>query len=297
MKSKIMHMFFPGKNVSPFDVNMIIDAGYSSVIPYGSLEANDVTALTQDCIYSRPPGSAGDTGLFIGGWDVNFAEDMYKEARDSMQPPFEVSILIDPNGAYSTAAAMVAMITHHLKQKGKSISGSKLTIFGGGPVGNCTAVLAAKAGANVCIARLTAATDEKRKQVEDFLSRYNVSATQVDAPDDQGKLVALKGTDVIICSAKAGVEILSETIMSKACEATIAADVNAVPPAGVAGVGLQDAGTPLPYLESCQGIGALAIGNIKYKTQQALLHKMQDNGVQHLGMEETLQIANSIVEQ
>lgn len=296
MKSKIMHMFFPGKNVSPFDVNMIVDAGYTTVVPYNSLDAKDVTALTQDCIYSRPPGSAGDTGLFIGGFDVNLAEDMYRQARESMQPPFEASILVDPNGAYTTSSALVAMIVHQLKEQGTDISGSKVTIFGGGPVGNCAALLAAKAGAKVTIARLTQGSAEKRKQVEDFLSRYDVIAEQVDAQTDEGKLAALQATDVIICSAKAGVEILSEKLMTAGCTAKVAADVNAVPPAGVAGVKLQDAGIALPYLESCLGIGALAIGNLKYKTQQALLKKMQSGGAQHLGMEETMQMANSLVE-
>ncbi len=294
MKSKIMHMFFPGKNVSPFDVNMIVDAGYTTVVPYTSLEAGDVTGLTQDCIYSRPPGSAGHTGLFIGGFDVNLAEDMYKQARASMQPPFEASILVDPNGAYTTSAALVAMITHHIEAQGQDLSGSKVTVFGGGPVGNCAAVLAAQAGASVCIARLTPGSDEKRKQVDDFLNRYAVTAQQLDAQTDEGKLTALQGTDVIICSAKAGVEILSKDVMS-GCHAKVAADVNAVPPAGIAGVGLQDAGVALPYHKTCLGIGALAIGNLKYKTQQALLRQMQDGGVQHLGMEETLQMAKSLV--
>ena len=298
MKQKIMHMFFPGKNVSPFDVNMIADAGYSVLMPYHNLDADDVSGLTQDCIYSRPPGSAADTGIFIGGFDVNVAEDMVKTVRASMQPPFEVSVMVDPNGAYTTSAALVAMISHELKQHSKQLEGSKVTIFGGGPVGNCAAVLAARQGASVSIARLTPGNDDKRKQVDDFLARFNTEAVQIDARTDSGKLEAMKNTDVLICSAKAGIEVLSEQLMQDGCTATVAADVNAVPPAGIAGVGLQDAGAPLSYLPTCHGIGALAIGNVKYQTQQSLLKLMQQttDSPHLIGVDEALSMAQSLTD-
>jgi len=50
--------------------------------------------------------------------------------------------------------------------------------------------------------------------------------------------------------------------------------VNAVPPLGVSGTHLQDFGAPLTHAvaaDGAVGIGALAIGHIKYRTQQALL--------------------------
>jgi len=250
-------MFFPGKNVSPFDVNMIADSGYSVIIPYCGLDAGDVTALTQDCIYSRPPGSASDTGIFIGGYDVNLAEEMFKHVSGSMQSPFEVSVMVDPNGAYTTSAALVALISTSLQANGLSLKDSQVTIFGGGPVGNCAAVLAAQNGASVRIARLTEGNKEKLDAVDNFLARYNATAEQLDARTDEGKLV------------------------------------NAVPPAGIAGVGLQDAGTPIDYLNTCSGIGALAIGNIKYQTQQKLLKSMLDGKgtAKYLGVADAYKMA------
>ena len=84
--------------------------------------------------------------------------------------------------------------------------------------------------------------------------------------------------------------------MKDGSDATVAADVNAVPPAGIAGVGLQDAGKPLDYLGNCHGIGALAIGNIKYQTQQGLLKQMLDTsgGAKRLGVSDAYQIASSL---
>ena len=54
----------------------------------------------------------------------------------------------------------------------------------------------------------------------------------------------------------------------------MAADVNAVPPEGIAGVGVMDDAKPLAGT-SAVGIGALAVGNVKYQTQHRLLVQMQ----------------------
>ena len=59
------------------------------------------------------------------------------------------------------------------------------------------------------------------------------------------------------------------------CSATcsIAADVNAVPPSGIEGVKVNSNGDPLEATKAV-GIGALAIGNVKYKTEFGLFKKM-----------------------
>ena len=55
----------------------------------------------------------------------------------------------------------------------------------------------------------------------------------------------------------------------------MAADVNAVPPAGIEGVGMMDNGTPLAAGSGkAVAVGALAVGNIKYQVQRGLLEAM-----------------------
>ena len=61
--------------------------------------------------------------------------------------------------------------------------------------------------------------------------------------------------------------------MAKAKSLLVAADVNAVPPPGIAGLGAQDDGKPLAG-KSAAGIGALAIGGVKYKVQAGLFRRM-----------------------
>ena len=54
----------------------------------------------------------------------------------------------------------------------------------------------------------------------------------------------------------------------------MAADVNAVPPEGIAGVGVMDKGKPIAGTQAV-GIGALAVGNVKYQVENGLLVAMR----------------------
>jgi methylene-tetrahydromethanopterin dehydrogenase len=67
--------------------------------------------------------------------------------------------------------------------------------------------------------------------------------------------------------------VLPEAVISAAESLIVAADVNAVPPAGIAGIGPFDNGSPLAGTPGV-GIGALAIGNVKYQTEAGLFRKM-----------------------
>ena len=113
----ILHMFTPTPQMSPFDVNMAADAGYQIVVPYCNVDEDSVVQLTQDAIFSRGPKGVSRTGIFIGGRDVMLAADMLDRARQAMVPPFEVSVFADPSGAYTTAAALVALVERHLKKR------------------------------------------------------------------------------------------------------------------------------------------------------------------------------------
>lgn len=274
MAKNILHMLFTGKHASPFDINMAVDAGFDVTIPFTDVETTDVLPLVQDSIFSRPPGYFKHTGMFIGGRDVNQTADMVEAAKNALVKPFEVSIFADPNGAYTTSAALIAMVEKSLEQSDAALSGSRLTVLGGGPVGLCALVLAARAGAVPLLARLTPASPEKSAAIDQFLERYNTKIEVVDAQTEQGKQAALEDSDVIVSTAKAGIEVLSADLLADRPDIRVAADVNAVPPAGIAGVSMHDKGVEVSGMSRCLGIGALAIGNVKYKTQQGLLKKM-----------------------
>jgi methylene-tetrahydromethanopterin dehydrogenase len=71
------------------------------------------------------------------------------------------------------------------------------------------------------------------------------------------------------------VQVVSPEDLAFAKGLKVAADVNAVPPEGIAGVGVMDDAKPLPGVAGAFGIGALAVGNVKYQTQHRLLVRMQ----------------------
>ena len=275
-KPYILHLFTPMAQASPFDINMAYDAGYDAVVPYTSVELKQVAALTQDTIFSRGPKGVKRTGIFIGGRDNGLAADMLDAAKRAMVPPFEVSVFVDPSGAFTTAAGMVAAVEKHLKKAhATDLKGKTVMIFGGsGPVGAAAAVLASQAGAKVGIVGREESS-RARLTAEDCNRRYGTQVEPVEANTEALKLAMMRRADVVLATARAGHRVVTRELLAAAPQLLVAADVNAVPPAGIEGVGPMDDGAPLAAgSRKAVGIGALAIGNIKYQTQRGLLEMM-----------------------
>jgi methylene-tetrahydromethanopterin dehydrogenase len=269
----ILHMLSPLKHVSPFDVNMALDAGFTTAVPYTNVELGEVAGLTQDAIFSRGPKGAKRTGIFIGGKNAILALDMLAAARRAMFPPFQVSVLADPAGSFTTAAAMVAKVEKALKAQGGGLSGARVAVFGGtGVVGFAAGVIAAAEGAKTVLigydgaARVKALADLARE-------RFKVELAHADGSSEALKERAIGDAAVILAAGRAGVQILSAAQLTKAPGVKVAADVNAVPPAGIEGLRAQDDGVALKGTDAA-GIGPLAIGGVKYKVQSGLFRRM-----------------------
>lgn len=274
-KPFILHMFTTAKNLSPFDVNMAVDAGWVAAIPYINVEPGEVCGLVQDAIFSRSPKGLKNTGIFIGGRDTQQAMEMLTSAQKSMFTPFEVSVFADPSGAYTTAAAMVAVVEDKLSTTFATTLADKtvLVLAGTGPVGQVVVVLAAQAGANV---RIIGRQLDKAQRIADMCSeKLGSGKITISAGADADKSDYIKTTDVVFATGAAGIELLSAELIASATQLKVAADVNAVPPSGVAGLDAFDNGKPIAGSNSgAIGIGALAIGNVKYQVQSRLLKQM-----------------------
>jgi methylene-tetrahydromethanopterin dehydrogenase len=271
MAKKILHLLSPTAHASPFDANMAADAGYDVVLPYTGVKAEEVAGLVQDAIFSRPPKQAIDTGIFFGGKDAMLALDMLASARKAMVPPFIVSLFADPAGSFTTAAAMVARVEQALG--GEGLKGKKVVVFGAtGVVGFASSVIAALQGAEVVMAGHDGVA-RVSKSAEEIAKRFEVRPVPADASSEVLKAGLLADAQVALCAGRAGVQILSSALLSQAKGLSVAADVNAVPPAGVEGVDVMADGTPISGTQ-IKGIGALAIGRIKYQTQFGLFRQM-----------------------
>jgi methylene-tetrahydromethanopterin dehydrogenase len=292
-KPYILHMFTPEKNLSPFDVNMALDAGWTSAIPYLHVEPGEIQALVQDAIFSRSPGGLKRTGIFIGGRDAKMAVDMVRSARKSMVPPFEVSVFADPSGAFTTAAAMVAVVERELETKFHTdLQGKNVLALGGtGPVGQIAATLAAKAGANV---RIIGRQLEKAQTIATLCdTEFGDGQTGIQGDADANKAQLILDADIVFATAAAGIQVLNAELVAVAPLLKVAADVNAVPPSGIAGLDAHHRGHPIEGSQSgAVGVGALAIGNVKYKTQSALLTRMRETDKPvYLSFDDALELA------
>jgi methylene-tetrahydromethanopterin dehydrogenase len=262
---------------------MAMDAGWVAAIPYINVEASEVKGLVQDVIFSRSPKGLKNTGIFIGGRDTKQARDMLKTAKNSMFAPFEVSVFADPSGAFTTAAGMVACVEKELDEKfNTTLEGKNLLALGGtGPVGQAAAVLAAQAGANVRI--IGRQLDKAQRIAELCNDEFGEGKIAIEAGADADKAEYIKTeyiktADVVFATGAAGIELLSADHIASASQLKVAADINAVPPSGIVGLDAFDNGKPLPGSTSgAVGLGALAIGNIKYKTQSRLLKEMLES--------------------
>src|SRR6266849_4351140 len=226
----ILHMVTPLKHMSPFDVNMAVDAGCDVVITHTDVSLGEVSGLVQDAIFSRPPKTGARTGMFFGGKNAVLALDMMAAAKKALVPPFGLSLFADPAGSFTTAAALVACVEKTLREKkNRDLRGLTVAVFGAtGVVGFSAGVIAALEGAKVVLVGY----DGIRRvsdAAKDVKARFGVDVTPADGSDD-------------------------------AKRASILADADAN-------------GTPLTA-SGALGIGPLAIGGVKYKTEFGLFQKM-----------------------
>jgi methylene-tetrahydromethanopterin dehydrogenase len=270
----ILHMVTPLKHMSPFDVNMALDAGYSAAVTYTNVTLGEVTALVQDAIFSRPPKIGVRTGMFFGGKHAILALDMLAAAKNAMVPPFAISLFADPAGSFTTAAAMVACVENTLKlKKGRTLEGLKIAIFGAtGVVGFSSAVIAGLQGAEVTLVGYDGIrrVDEATREIA---ARFGLSVKAADGSDAAKIIAILTASEVALCAGPTGVQVLSKAQLEAAKNLLIVADVNAVPPLGVEGLEAGADGIEITA-HGALGIGALAIGALKSRTESGLFRQM-----------------------
>ena len=289
----ILHMLSPVGHVSPFDVNMAVDAGFEVVVPYTRVELKEVGGLIQDAIFSRGPKGAKATGAFIGGKNAELALDMLAAAKKAMVPPFEISVFADPAGSFTTAAAMVAKVEKAMAQKG--LAGRKVVIYGGtGVVGFASAVITALQKAHPVLVGYDG-PERVKALAESAKKRFGVEIGHADGSSEAANSAALGDAEIVLSAPRAGVRVLSKDQLAKASKLLVAADVNAVPPASLEGIGVQDDGKAIAGSQA-SGIGALAIGGVKYKVQAGLLKRMiETDKPVYLDFRDAFDLARQIV--
>jgi len=251
---------------SVFDQVVAYDAGADDIMSYGGVTETDVRDLIHGCIFTRGPKDLHNTAVWIGGSNMSAGEQLLAMAQDALFDPLRVSIMLDSNGSNTTAVAAVVKIEETLGD----LHGRKVVILAGtGPVGQRAAGLLAHDGARVTITSRKPEQGEKARQFISARFDVHVEATTMDDPQ---KLPAiLDGADVLLNSGPVGVQMVPKSMWTSVKALKVAVDLNAVPPLGIEGIDVQDAGVKR---EGVVVFGAFGIGNFKTRLHKACVARL-----------------------
>ncbi len=263
------------KHVSPFEVTTFIDLfPEAHVLLYSNVTPDDAKKIIQDAMFSR---GCKNTKIFIGGSDVDRALEILEIAKKTMFPPFEMPIIIDPRGAYTTAAGAVGKIYMLMKKLGLGDFKDKnvAVLAGTGPVGIAAAKIFALEEANVIVtSRSLSRAEAVATKINKEVGAERVKGVQASSPEEIGR--AIENVEIVLATGAAGVQLLPLSILKdfgKKCK--IVADVNAVPPLGIEGLKPKDDGKEI--IPGVYDIGALPIGALKNRILEELFRKVVES--------------------
>ena len=262
------------KYASPFDMLVTIDAfPDAQIIKFENVTAENAARIVYDTLFPRGPEGAKYTKIFVNGSNFDQVEAVVDATQKCMaSAPWGNSIIVDPRGAYSTAAAAVAKtLSMSLEKNLGDLEGKNVTVLAGtGPVGKVAAKIYASEKANVTI---TSRSMEKGTAVADKINQevgaQRVKVVEVKAMDQTAS--AVKDAEIILAAGAGGIQLLTKEQLKNASKAKIVGDVNAIKPLGVEGLKSTEEGKELE--SGIFGIGALAIGSLKIKVETEMIKR------------------------
>jgi hypothetical protein len=263
------------KYCSPFDMLVATDAfPDSNIFKYENVTGEDAAKIVFDALFPRGPMGAAHTKIFINGSNFDMVSEVVASTQKCMaSAPWGNSIIVDPRGAYSTAAGAVAKtLGLSLEKVFGSLEGKNVTVLAGtGPVGQTAARIYAAEKANVVI---TSRTLAKGQAIADKINKEagveRVKVVEVTKSEQTG--VAIKDAEIILAAGAGGIQLLSSEELNKyGKKCKIVADINAIKPVGAEGLGSNDDGKELK--PGVFGIGALAIGKLKIKIETDMIKR------------------------
>ena len=273
---KIVFVFLDtDKYCSPFDMLVAIDAFPDSMIfKYENVTDEDAPKIVYDLLFPRGPLGAAHTKIFINGSNFDMVNKVVEATQQCMKSaPWGNSIIVDPRGGYSTAAGAVAKTLGASLQKGFGpLEGKNVTVLAGtGPVGQTAARIYAAEKANVTITTRTMAKGQAvADKINEEVGAQRVKVMEVRSSEQTG--AAIKDAEIVLAAGAGGIQLLSAAELDKyGAKCEIVADINAIKPLGVEGLGSSDDGKELK--PGVYGIGALAIGKLKIKIEKEMIKR------------------------
>jgi hypothetical protein len=265
-KRKILLQFDSDPHASVFDAVVAVDAGVDQLLQYSELESVEVRDLVHGAMFTRGPQDLHNTAIFIGGSNVSAGEELLKQVKACFFGALRVSVLLDANGANTTAAAAVLAAAKHVELRGATAA----VLAGTGPVGQRAAHLLARQGAKV---RVASRSLDKAKHVCGVIQQLVAGAdlAPVETKSSEGTAAAIEGAQIVIAAGAAGVELLPSDARAGSRALRVAIDLNAVPPAGIAGIDVMDKAKERDGLVC---YGAIGVGGTKMKIHRAAIQRL-----------------------
>lgn len=200
-KPKILIQFDPDSHTSTFDSIVAIDSGIDQLLTQSSVTTDHIESLVHGAMFTRGPADLKYTALFFGGSNVGETEMLVAAARKCFFGQMRMSLMSDPNGSNTTAAAAVISVEKHIDLAGKTIT----ILAGTGPVGQRIAqIIAGPANRDsnsqptiqICSRKLGKAESicSQLKQIVDCDFVPFQTATAEEA------LAAIRNSHVVFCS-------------------------------------------------------------------------------------------------
>jgi hypothetical protein len=288
-KRKILIQLDSDPHPSVFDRVVAIDAGADEVFSYGGVQPEHVQGLVHGAIFTRGPKDLARTAIFIGGSDVALGERLLVEVRKHLLPQFglRVSVLLDANGANTTAAAAVRAAARHLE-----LSQTKALVLGGtGPVGQRVALLLAGQGAEVRLgSRQLARAQAAAESIRGRVASAKLEPVAIASTNDLQQ--ALTDRTLVVAAGAAGVVLLPKAARAACPSLKVAIDLNAVPPLGMEGVEVADKAA---QREGVVCYGAIGVGDSKMKLHRAAIARLFERNDQVLDAEEVYALGQGMV--
>lgn len=284
-KKKILLQLDGDRHPSSFDSVVAIDSGVDHLLTFGGVEPSTVRGLVHGAIFTRGVKDLASTAIFIGGSDIALGEQLLAAVQKTFFGPMRVSVMMDANGCNTTAAAAVLCAMKH-----RSLEGAKALVLGGtGPVGLRIARLLVSGGAEAVIASRSREKAEKAAaQITEQAGGGRVRGVASDAAQIKAEIAQ---ADLIFGAGAAGVELASAELLAGAKPKTVAIDLNAAPPAGLAGIEVMDAGKERGPLVA---YGAIGVGGLKMKIHKAAIAQLFTKNDLVIDIDQALEIGKTL---
>jgi hypothetical protein len=262
---KLLFLFDTDPYASVFDTVVAYDGGADRVAGYANVTPDNVGALVDGTIFTRGGKEKQNTAVFVGGGDMAKGEALLKAVQKKFFGPFRVSVMLDPNGSNTTAAAGVALLAKATKLKGKKA----VVLAGTGPVGMRAAALLALEGADVA---LTSRSKERAESASRAIeARFGVKVKPVQGADEAARAKDVEGAQIVFAAGAIGVELLKASHWEHNPTIEAVADVNAQPPLGLEGIEATD---KAKKRDGVICFGALGIGGLKLKLHRGCIGRL-----------------------